>query len=666
MRSRAQRTFVWALLIGLGALANEHPVLPQQVGAAGVIAGRVVDGVSGRPVAGAAIELAPLLTRVDRSGNAVEILGPLPGQPGLAARLSVRTGTDGLFTFTGVPPGSFVISATRPGYLPGGYGKRRWDAPLASLVLIPGQSLRNLTIQLWKPGSVSGRVWDETRDVLVGVEVRALRRGPIGGQYRLSTAASTLTDDQGRYRFDALSPGEYMVAAVASAITIPEAIVAAYRLAREDRPSGLTAAVSRSGAPVLSSNASATTGPLRTLEWRGPVGTLSPGAAPDDPPVLAVYRTTFYPASTDPVAGSVLTVDPGAALDNIDLDFHLVPSVQVTGTVRGPNGPVAHTGLRLVASSADILTSDRGFESAITATDAEGRFVMLGVAPGLYTLQAMVGTQVWSAPIGTSEALLTMTVDQTGRLMAPLRPGADDLLWARETVAIGDTGVRDVAVELHAGVRLTGLVEFEGASPRPAKRSAMLIALAPIDREQDGSPAPVGPDEAWRFQTAPYPPGRYHVVIGAPDARWLVRRILVGGRDVVCDSIDLATSNISDVVVTMSDSKRADISGVVQRVSGTASVDLNTNIEVVAFPADVEAWISSGMNPERAQSTQTRAGGLFSLGNLLPGDYLVAAVPGDVRTDLRDPAFVRKLAAQAQRLHLEMGESRSVTLQMKR
>jgi hypothetical protein len=54
------------------------------------------------------------------------------------------------------------------------------------------------------------------------------------------------------------------------------------------------------------------------------------------------------------------------------------------------------------------------------------------------------------------------------------------------------------------------------------------------------------------------------------------------------------------------------------------------------------------------------------LSNLPPGDYFVSAVPRDVRANLRDPALVRALAAGAERLHLEMGESRSVTLQMQR
>src|SRR3990172_2828414 len=152
---------------------------------------------------------------------------------------------------------------------------------MASVILSPGQALRDLAVRLWKPGVVSGRVRDEGGDVLVGVEVRALRREPMGGRYRFSNVASALTDDQGRYRFDKLSPGEYLVAGVASAITIPEAIVETYLPGPETRPPDLIAAVLKSGAPVPTPNVGTTLGPLGALEWRGPAGTISPATTPD-------------------------------------------------------------------------------------------------------------------------------------------------------------------------------------------------------------------------------------------------------------------------------------------------------------------------------------------------------------------------------------------------
>ena len=231
---------------------------------------------------------------------------------------------------------------------------------------------------------------------------------------------------------------------MASVVTIPKAIVQAYRDARGGQATAVSAAVSKSGAPVPSSNPAATLESVGVLEWRGPAGTLQLGAAPDSPPQVAVYQTTFYPAASDPATGLSLDVEPGVVRTNIDLNYRLSHSFQIAGTLRAPGGEaVAHAGLRLVSSGMDALASDRGFETAISATDENGHFLMLGVPPGRYVLQATIGTNS-GPPVNSPEALLTMTIDSAGRLSAPLRPASDELFWARETLDVGDADVREL------------------------------------------------------------------------------------------------------------------------------------------------------------------------------------------------------------------------------
>ena len=181
--------------------------------------------------------------------------------------------------------------------------------------------------------------------------------------------------------------------------------------------------------------------------------------------------------------------------------------------------------------------------------------------PGRYVLQATIGTNVWIPPIGSPESLLTMTIDLAGRLTAPLRPASDELLWAREPIDVGDSDVRDVLIDLHAGARFEGRVEFDGALPRPSTRAAVPILLEPVDNAREGAGAPSQLDAEWRFQTAPYPPGRYRLIVGIPDERWRLRSILVGGRDVTFGSVELGMTDISNVVVTLDDRKRGRISG---------------------------------------------------------------------------------------------------------
>ena len=42
--------------------------------------------------------------------------------------------------------------------------------------------------------------------------VRVLKRGIVGGQWRLTPGAQDTTDDRGAYRIGMLEPGEYVVA----------------------------------------------------------------------------------------------------------------------------------------------------------------------------------------------------------------------------------------------------------------------------------------------------------------------------------------------------------------------------------------------------------------------------------------------------------------------
>ena len=124
--------------------------------------------------------------------------------------------------------------------------------------------------------------------------------------------------------------------------------------------------------------------------------------------------------------------------------------------------------------------------------------------------------------------------------------------------------------------------------------------------------------------------------------------------------------DISDVVVTLDDRKRGRISGQVQLAPGTPRSDLPARITVVAFPADFEGWIAAGMHPTRAQSAMSKPGEFFSLSNLPPGDYLVAAVPDNLCADFHDPAVIRAIAPGAERVHLESGDNKNIVIQLKR
>ena len=165
------------------------PLTPMARGT-GLIFGQAVDAGTTRPVAGALITI---------------------NVPGTAPIRALADG-QGRFAFRDLPKGRFNLTATKPGYVDGAYGRMRPAGPTLALDLAENEKVSNVAISLWKYGAVAGTVVDEQGEPLVNTSVRVLKRGIVGGQWRLTPGAQDSTDDRGVYRIGMLEPGEYVVA----------------------------------------------------------------------------------------------------------------------------------------------------------------------------------------------------------------------------------------------------------------------------------------------------------------------------------------------------------------------------------------------------------------------------------------------------------------------
>src|SRR5687768_3084314 len=159
---------------------------PQPQSPTGLILGRVVDGSSGRPVPSAIVTIA---------GGGI---GPAPAAGGGAQPRAI-TNSNGQFVFRRLPKGSFVLTATKPGYVEGAYGRSLPSGSTLPLELADRQRTTDVVIPIWRFASIAGTVTDEAGEPLVGVEVRAFERQYSGGRRRLSTGTSQSTDDRGMY-----------------------------------------------------------------------------------------------------------------------------------------------------------------------------------------------------------------------------------------------------------------------------------------------------------------------------------------------------------------------------------------------------------------------------------------------------------------------------------
>lgn len=193
-----------ALTMAAAAAVGAGVSTAAQSGPPGDISGRVVNGATLEPVAGASVML---------------LTSPLPAR----GPLRQSTGDDGSFHHQGVPPGRYALHVTAPEYLAGGSGKQSpWDV-LVPFDLVPGQRLRDVMIHVWPAGVIAGTVRDEQGEPLAFVPVRPLKLEYVAGDPVWTDVAASaqrvVTDDRGAYRFGGLEPAEYIMMAPAPAGT---------------------------------------------------------------------------------------------------------------------------------------------------------------------------------------------------------------------------------------------------------------------------------------------------------------------------------------------------------------------------------------------------------------------------------------------------------------
>ena len=133
------------------------------------------------------------------------------------SRPDITTITDdrGRFTFAGLPAGRYTIRTTKAGWVPTMYGAKRPLRPGVPITLADGQTI-DIVARMPRGAVVTGTVIDENGQPSIGTNVRAMRFTLQNGERRPVTfGASGTTDDRGVYRIYGLPAGEYIVGAAA-------------------------------------------------------------------------------------------------------------------------------------------------------------------------------------------------------------------------------------------------------------------------------------------------------------------------------------------------------------------------------------------------------------------------------------------------------------------
>ena len=525
---------------------------------------------------------------------------------------TTTTDDGGAFAFRGLAAGRFELHAFKNGYLRASYGASRPDRAGTPVVVTDGEAVANLAMTIARGGVIAGVVRDLRGRPVPGVNVRVLRLGhnAVTGERTLgapSTSTVGPTDDRGEYRAFGLPPGGYLVL-VAPGPAWGRSNDGIRQLTADEVRQALQAA--RSGAATAAVNP------------RQP--SLSSSSA------RVNYAPVFHPGVTDIRAAAVIALGVSEERSAVDVTIQLVPTATVSGTISAPAGAVPQfLSVRLVPAGAETeLLAGAGLRGLVTQPRSDGTYVFAGVAPGAYTIKAIIGS---------------------GRGAPPNTPTQ----WAAADVNVSGQDL-EVPLTLQPGVAINGRVVFEGSQPTPADLQTLSFALVPPGSGGAAQTSGGGRvDAERRFTFAGVTPDTYQFVTtwNAPGAhdKWLIKSSTANGREAFEAPLRVNANETVDWTVTYTD-KPTSLTGVFQDRDGRAATDYY----ILVFSSDRRYWTPGS---RRVRMTRPGTDGAYSVKGLPPGEYYLAA-PADLETgEWNDPTLLEEVVRSSARVTLRDGET---------
>jgi hypothetical protein len=535
--------------------------------------------------------------------------------------------------------------------------------------------MTDVALRMTRGAVLSGRIVDENGEPAFGVQVRALQMrtqfgertfGPVPG----AGLANEATDDRGQFRFFGLPPGEYAITA-APRLT-PGEVVA------------MTDAEIRAIMFDLQQKRAAAQQAQQSGQYTPPVPSPTPAPTPDEEKITVAYAPVYYPGTTLASGATTVTVGAGEERQGLDFALRLVRTTTVEGIVVTPPGVSPRSVQLMMMRSMPDGAGIAGLEALAmqrVAPGPDGTFTYRAVAPGLYKITARAtaaaagrgrGAGPGAAP--AAERTVTFTAAARGgetMVITPDMSGGDpnaSTFWAEAEVPVDGTPISGVSLNLQPGMTMTGKVQFRAMASRPTgdvTRVRLRLSPAPTAgvRLMIGAPG-FRIDGSGQFTITGLTPGRYNLSGTAPLAAgsgpgpgWILESAIVKGRDMLDFPLDIGPNDsITDAVVTFTE-YRQEVSGSLQDASGRPAPDYT----IVVFAADNQYWTAQS---RRVQSTRPGTDGRFTVPNLPPGEYHMAAVTDVLPTEVNDPAFLEQLVSASFKFTLGPGERKSQDLKI--
>lgn len=124
--------------------------------------------------------------------------------------LEAVTDFDGRFVLGGIPPGSYILTTERAGYMQVRAAGRKLPERTGLPLILEDGELRRESIRLYPAAIVSGRIFDDMGSPIPNAVVVPFRRSfDEDGRPALKFLAAGKPDDLGQFRFNTVEAGEY-------------------------------------------------------------------------------------------------------------------------------------------------------------------------------------------------------------------------------------------------------------------------------------------------------------------------------------------------------------------------------------------------------------------------------------------------------------------------
>ena len=466
--------------------------------AGGSVEGRVINSVTRAPVRKATVTLS-----------------------GDRGRLVDQSDAEGTFHFTGLPPGSYRLSAGRAGFLDRQAGRL--------LVLAANDAIKDAELRLPPECAITGRVLDEDGDPVPRAVVMIFKQVyRNGGKQWEPIATNAETTESGAYRVPSLKPGTYIVQAMdrrpqvsnqfgklaqafyvpmyypnsvsrQQAVPIPvgtgadaEIDIHLVKIARAPnvRVKGRVTGIPANSPLVVSVGASAADG---NPFGGGSTQTMAPDYIFElnIPPGEYLIRGNVYSGGLEMYGSAAVTV--AGDLDGVVLPMRPAPEISAHITI-AEGGPVnlKDVQMKLAATSSSMATGE--FALHADAAGRFGAFPNLVRRPGHFTV-----VRLESLP--------------DGYFVRELKLGGQEI--SPNDFEIQSSTQLEVVLSNKAG-KIAGSVLDAAGKPVPGSTVTL------IPSEGSGRPAKIAADDGGAFQFTNLRPGKYSMFAweGVDDDLW--------------------------------------------------------------------------------------------------------------------------------------------------